>query len=67
MNIWATVKFAFKINELAPYSKKLSATFYIFQTLVMNLKIPSSAEFASRYIENTIHRNSFNIAKLMTL
>jgi hypothetical protein len=40
MNIWATQKFAFKINEIVPYSEKLSAIFYTFLTLVMNLKIP---------------------------
>jgi hypothetical protein len=67
MNIWANEKFAFKINELAFYSEKLSGLFYTFQTLVMNLKIPSSAEFAYRYIETTIHKNSLNIAKLMIL
>jgi hypothetical protein len=56
MNIWATEKFEFKENELALYSERLSETYYTFQTLVMNLKISSSAEFASRYIETTIHK-----------
>jgi hypothetical protein len=67
MNFWANEKFAFKINELALYSEKLSETFYTFHTLVLNLKIPSSAEFASQFIETTIHKNTLNISKLMTL